>query len=328
MSSPSALRKRVVLSAILLMLLPQVAVVVSFLFTSRSSRTPLSRWPDRHQRGGLTTGHVSHHTNNKYSPDCLGQHRLLLLVKSKNQKSESTAGSASSKPKRTWEENFQKLKEYKAIHGDCSVPFRYNEDTRLGTFVSRQRQRDRKGILKEEERAKLDELGFDWTGKRILRPVSWNRKLQELKEYKEEHGHCLVNVHTRTPSPLRKRVVLSAILLMLLPQVAVVVSFLLTSHSPSRTLLSRWPDRHQRGGLSTGHVSHHTKNKYSHSHFNWSASPVAVGQQQESKVRVYWNGIIKTQTKNVGGKLSKIEGVQGHSRRLQRTALHIRKTQG
>ena len=32
-----------------------------------------------------------------------------------------------------------------------------------------------------------------------MRPDSWNRKLQELKEYKQEHGHCMVNTGTRTP---------------------------------------------------------------------------------------------------------------------------------
>ena len=177
------------------MLLPQIEVVVSFLLTSHSpsSRTPLSRWRDQHQRRGL-------HTNNKYSHSSpqIGQNRLLLLVNSKNHKSESTE-TAPSKPRRTWEENFQKLKEYKAIHGDCSVPSTYEEDTRLGAFVARQRYLNKKGALKEEKRAKLDELGFGWVGKRKLRPDPWNRKLQELKEYKEKHGHCMVNVQTRTP---------------------------------------------------------------------------------------------------------------------------------
>ena len=176
------------------MLLPQVAVVVSFLLTSRSpSRTPL--WRDRHQRGGLSTAYISHHTKKKYSHSRLqiSQHRLLLLVNSKNQKSEST-GTAPSKPKprqRTFEENFQKLKEYKAMHSNCRVPYRYKEDTRLGAFVSRQRYRDKNGTLKEEDRAKLDALGFVWAGKSPKRRT-FEEYFQKLKEYKAIHGDCSV----------------------------------------------------------------------------------------------------------------------------------------
>jgi hypothetical protein len=58
---------------------------------------------------------------------------------------------------------------YKVAHGDCSVPFRWAEDLRLGWWVDKQRAYKRKLDRGEpcegmtaERAAKLEALGFAW----------------------------------------------------------------------------------------------------------------------------------------------------------------------
>jgi hypothetical protein len=89
---------------------------------------------------------------------------------------------------RTWEEHFQLLVQYKVQHGDCNVPQKYQQESKLGQWVNIQRKR--KDKLSNEQRAKLDELGFAWSVKR-----TWEESFHLLVQYKEQHGDC--NVSTR-----------------------------------------------------------------------------------------------------------------------------------
>jgi Helicase associated domain len=87
--------------------------------------------------------------------------------------------------KRTWGENFQLLVQYKEQHGHCNVPQRYEPDPTLGHWVIN--QRIRKDYLSNEQRVKLDDLGFSWSLKR-----TWEETFQLLVQYKEQHGDCNV----------------------------------------------------------------------------------------------------------------------------------------
>ena len=63
----------------------------------------------------------------------------------------------------SWEEGFTVLRCFKRREGHTRVPYSYKEDTyALGRWVSRQRQNNKKGILSDERRQRLDEIGFDW----------------------------------------------------------------------------------------------------------------------------------------------------------------------
>jgi hypothetical protein len=68
-----------------------------------------------------------------------------------------------------WQAQFEKLKEYKRINGDCNVPHRYEEDRSLGTWVSNQRRRniqmkDGIAVMNPDRMQKLVQLGFEWSG--------------------------------------------------------------------------------------------------------------------------------------------------------------------
>jgi hypothetical protein len=62
----------------------------------------------------------------------------------------------------SWEENFAKLRKYKARHGHTRVPAKWEEDKTLGSWVSGQRSRFHAGKLTDERRRRLNDLGFLW----------------------------------------------------------------------------------------------------------------------------------------------------------------------
>ena len=70
-----------------------------------------------------------------------------------------------------WEAKFAELVKYKAEHGDCRVPNKYEANKQLGTWVHRQRQEYRfyqegeSSTMTDERIAKLDAIGFKWKGR-------------------------------------------------------------------------------------------------------------------------------------------------------------------
>ena len=61
-----------------------------------------------------------------------------------------------------WEIFFERLAEYRAVHGDTDVPSDYKiDDGRLGLWVKLQRMKLKTGKLTDEQVERLDELGFE-----------------------------------------------------------------------------------------------------------------------------------------------------------------------
>ena len=96
-----------------------------------------------------------------------------------------------------WDNMFDRLLAFKAKHGHCLVPNRYNEDRSLGAWVSTQR-RHYKAIesgnpshdpnpMTEERVSKLREIGFVWATS-DPRHTPWNVRFDELREYRERFG--------------------------------------------------------------------------------------------------------------------------------------------
>ncbi len=72
-------------------------------------------------------------------------------------------------PTAAWMACYERLKAYRAEHGDAAVPRQYPPDQALAEFVSQQKQRGRKGMLYESHIRLLDELDFPWV--RGERPI-------------------------------------------------------------------------------------------------------------------------------------------------------------
>ena len=61
-----------------------------------------------------------------------------------------------------WEEMFLELTNFKKVYGNCNVPAKWEENPKLGNWVSKQRQCKRKKLLSQERVRRLEELGFQW----------------------------------------------------------------------------------------------------------------------------------------------------------------------
>mmetsp|Transcript_16600 Transcript_16600/g.28517 ORF Transcript_16600/g.28517 Transcript_16600/m.28517 type:complete len:437 (+) Transcript_16600:563-1873(+) len=86
-----------------------------------------------------------------------------------------------------WEDQFSSLQEYKKKHGACDVPA--NHPT-LGKWVGTQRE-----YYKLHEQRMPNPLAFTANRFERLRDLGicrnrWDLRLEELKAFKDEHGHC------------------------------------------------------------------------------------------------------------------------------------------
>lgn len=101
-----------------------------------------------------------------------------------------------------WQKHYEELKKFKAEHGHCNVPARYNQNRRLGIWVSAQRQQykimnqnqeldrpRRSAPLTQDRIDYLNAIGFTWTIRsRDSLGESWNQRLEELKQFKATYG--------------------------------------------------------------------------------------------------------------------------------------------
>eukprot|EP00526_Cylindrotheca_closterium_P012864 CAMPEP_0113622840 /NCGR_PEP_ID=MMETSP0017_2-20120614/11724_1 /TAXON_ID=2856 /ORGANISM="Cylindrotheca closterium" /LENGTH=453 /DNA_ID=CAMNT_0000532721 /DNA_START=18 /DNA_END=1379 /DNA_ORIENTATION=+ /assembly_acc=CAM_ASM_000147 len=93
-----------------------------------------------------------------------------------------------------WKKRLDELKKYRDEHGDCSVPKRYKPNTALGYWVNTQRkhyklrQEGKKSTMTDARIEELEKLGFAWNQNEAI----WKKRIQELQDYRKEHGHCNV----------------------------------------------------------------------------------------------------------------------------------------
>jgi hypothetical protein len=88
-----------------------------------------------------------------------------------------------------WERQFNVLKEYKDKYGNCDIP---HTDPKMGKWMESHRKLKVDGAsdpLIVSRLAKLDQIGFEWD-----LPV-WDKRLQELTEYTNEHTHTDVPIN-------------------------------------------------------------------------------------------------------------------------------------
>ena len=94
-----------------------------------------------------------------------------------------------------WEGHFQKLVQFKEVHGHCQVPHNYTvDDVSLGRWVSTQRLKYPKYLAGKDSQMpkelinQLNSIGFDWG----IFMMEWKGAFEKLVHFKELHGHCRV----------------------------------------------------------------------------------------------------------------------------------------
>jgi hypothetical protein len=94
-----------------------------------------------------------------------------------------------------WDQRFEELKAFKHEHGHCNVPRTWLANPQLGTWLNTQRKQYRlsqQGVSSQmipDRKAKLEQLGFKWS---LCEKQDWDIRFQELAEYRQKHGDCLV----------------------------------------------------------------------------------------------------------------------------------------
>jgi hypothetical protein len=96
----------------------------------------------------------------------------------------------------SWETMLQRLQDYKAAHGDVSVPHQYPADQKLSNFCATQRkeykkfQQQQPSYMTQERIDQLEAIGFKWGETR--HSESWEAMYERLKEYKAAKGNARV----------------------------------------------------------------------------------------------------------------------------------------
>lgn len=97
-----------------------------------------------------------------------------------------------------WEQHFQQLALFYRTHGHCRVPGSYKT---LTSWIENQRTYKKKHLLPADRERRLNEIRFVWSFGAV-KENDWNEKYRQLREYKKQHGHCLVPVNSKVHKPL------------------------------------------------------------------------------------------------------------------------------
>ena len=94
----------------------------------------------------------------------------------------------------SWDHYFSEASIYYAEHGNLNIPKRYTTPAglSLGEWVIAQRRiraGQRTGILTQQQIARLDSIGMQWSSRSDM---AWDRGLEAVKKYREQFGNLLV----------------------------------------------------------------------------------------------------------------------------------------
>ncbi|KAL7491914.1 hypothetical protein ACHAWT_001353 [Skeletonema menzelii] len=95
-----------------------------------------------------------------------------------------------------WDQKFDELLDFKKQQGHCNVPQKYAPNPELGVWVNKQRQEHKKredektSAMTDERLKRLQSIGFTWAQRKGQK--GWNKKYDQLLQYKAKFGNCHV----------------------------------------------------------------------------------------------------------------------------------------
>jgi hypothetical protein len=90
-----------------------------------------------------------------------------------------------------WNRWYAMLLTFREEHGHCNVKRPYEKNKPFGRWVSRQRTHWVRGILPDNRKQRLDEIGFTWSFEEHFRD-HWREQYDELKAFQETNGHLRI----------------------------------------------------------------------------------------------------------------------------------------
>lgn len=103
-----------------------------------------------------------------------------------------------------WNERYLELVQYKSSFGHCNVPYHWPVNRPLSQWVKRQRHQcklkkeGKHSNLPDVRERMLNDLNFVWDA----RASNWEERMEELRRFCSEHGHCKVTKTNRKCRPL------------------------------------------------------------------------------------------------------------------------------
>jgi uncharacterized protein YbgA (DUF1722 family) len=88
-----------------------------------------------------------------------------------------------------WNQQYEKLLEFKRENGHCRVPQSYEQHKTLGQWVAKQRNLHVNNKIRQDRKRILDEIEFVW---KADHDKLWHQQYKKLVEFKRKKGHCLV----------------------------------------------------------------------------------------------------------------------------------------
>jgi len=88
--------------------------------------------------------------------------------------------------KALWEKMLTEMSYFKNKNGHCNIAQRDSDNPKLASWVSNQRENNKKRNLSIEQVNSLDEIGFIWN----VLDYQWEQSFVELIKFKKKNGHC------------------------------------------------------------------------------------------------------------------------------------------
>jgi len=88
----------------------------------------------------------------------------------------------------SWEIQYEALCSFKEKHGHCNVPNKYPDNASLGKWVGNQRTAGKNNKILSTRMQRLEAIGFVWD----IDAVAWEKMFENLRTFKEKHGHSNV----------------------------------------------------------------------------------------------------------------------------------------
>ena len=146
-------------------------------------------WDDYKDKDGFALGEWIVYNRQRYLGGNLTQNRIERL---------EAIGMVWSTSNDLWEQNYAAATQYYLEHGDLEVPIKYETPSGfgLGVWLGAQRAAHKAGELPQEQVARLDALGMDWTNRNDRK---WMSLYDVAAAYYHEHGNLNVPSEYVTP---------------------------------------------------------------------------------------------------------------------------------
>lgn len=128
---------------------------------------------------GVYTELLSYHTQNNGSLAVPSSHPALSRIADA-----LTSGGIENLLNQRWDEQLAQLRNYKARHGNCNVPPTHPT---LGKWAADQREYYK--LYESQKPSPLTPQRYEQLKNLGLTTNRWEKRLEELRTYKEEHGH-------------------------------------------------------------------------------------------------------------------------------------------